>query len=165
MGQSFDVSPLWLQIINLAIAALLGGLVGLEREAGHRPAGLRTYMLVCTGSCLFTILSINAFGPGPGGNTARVAAQIVSGIGFLGAGTVWRSHDAVKGLTTAAGLWVVAAIGMAVGAGMGLLALAATIIVLIILVVMLRVERTVFRGSRQSATEKAPPDASDLNDL
>lgn len=154
-------SSLVIQIINLAIAAFLGGVVGMEREAGHRPAGLRTYMLVCTGSCLFTILSINAFSPTVGGNTARVAAQIVSGIGFLGAGTVWRSQDAVKGLTTAAGLWVVAAIGMAVGAGMGVLALAATIIVLAILTLMLRVERFIFRSRRPSATEKAPLDPSD----
>lgn len=157
-------SSLAIQIINLMIATFLGGLVGLERESGRRPAGLRTYMLVCTGSCLFTILSINAFSPTVGGNTARVAAQIVSGIGFLGAGTVWRSHDAVKGLTTAAGLWVVAAIGMAVGAGMGILALAATLIVLAILTVMLRVERLIFRNQQPTATEKAPIDPSDRTD-
>lgn len=129
------------QIASLLIAAVLGGLIGLEREAEQRPAGLRTYMLVCVGSSLFTILSINAFPGEPPRDTARVAAQIVTGIGFLGAGTVWRSRDHVTGLTTAAGLWVAAAIGMAVGAGLGLLALAATILVLIVLAVMLRIER------------------------
>ncbi len=128
------------QIASLLIAAFLGGLIGLEREAEQRPAGLRTYMLVCVGSTLFTMLSIHAF-PGEARDSARVAAQIVTGIGFLGAGTVWRSRDHVTGLTTAAGLWVAAAIGMAVGAGLGLLALAATVLVLIVLAVMLRFER------------------------
>jgi putative Mg2+ transporter-C (MgtC) family protein len=129
------------QIVSLVIAALLGGLIGLEREAEQRPAGLRTTMLVCVGSALFTILSINAFPGEPTRDTARVAAQIVTGIGFLGAGTVWRSRDHVSGLTTAAGLWVAAAIGMAVGAGFGLLALATTALVLIVLAVILRLER------------------------
>ena len=141
---------LGIQTINLIIAAVLGGLIGLERETGHRPAGLRTNMLVAVGSALFTMLSLHAF---PGiGDKGRVAAQIVSGIGFLGAGTVWRSQDAVKGLTTAAGLWTVAAIGMAVGAGLGLLALSATIIVLLILTLMLRFEKIFMRltGGRDS---------------
>lgn len=129
----------WRFVVQLIVAAILGGLIGLEREMGKRPAGLRTHMLVCTGAALFTILSIYAF-PGQVRDSARVAAQIVSGIGFLGAATVWRSHDAVKGLTTAAGLWVAAAIGMAVGAGYGLLAALATLIVLFILTVMLRFE-------------------------
>ena len=134
---------LGIQTINLVIAAFLGGLIGLERETGHRPAGLRTNMLVAVGSALFTMLSLHAF---PGiGDKGRVAAQIVSGIGFLGAGTVWRSQDAVKGLTTAAGLWTVAAIGMAVGAGLGMLALSATIIVLVILTIMMRFEKTFVR--------------------
>lgn len=129
------------QIASLLIAALLGGLIGLERETEQRPAGLRTYMLVCVGSALFTILSINAFPGESSRDTARVAAQIVTGIGFLGAGTVWRSRDHVTGLTTAAGLWVAAAIGMAVGTGLGLLAVATTVLVLIVLAVILRFER------------------------
>lgn len=142
MWPDLTANTLGVQVVNLIIAAVLGGLIGLERETGHRPAGLRTYMLVCMGSALFTMLSIYAF-PGVR-DTARVASQIVSGIGFLGVGTIWRSHDAVKGLTTAAGLWVVAAIGMAVGTGMGVLATAATLIALFILVVMLRLERQYF---------------------
>ncbi len=134
---------LGIQTLNLVIAAFLGGLIGLERGMGRRPAGLRTNMLVAVGSALFTMLSLHAF---PGiGDKGRIAAQIVSGIGFLGAGTLWRSQDATKGLTTAAGMWTVAAIGMAVGAGLGLLALSATIIVLIILTVMMRFEREVMR--------------------
>ncbi len=134
----------WVMVLNLVIAAFLGGLIGLEREAGHRPAGLRTTMLVCVGSALFTVLSIHAFPSAGDVSNARVAAQIVAGIGFLGAGTVWRAQDQVKGLTTAASLWVAAAIGMAVGAGFGVLALAATLITLFILAVMQRLERRFF---------------------
>jgi putative Mg2+ transporter-C (MgtC) family protein len=130
------------QVVSLLIAAMLGGLIGLEREVEQRPAGLRTYMLVCVGSALFTILSIHAFPGDLQRDSARVAAQIVTGIGFLGAGTVWRSRDHVSGLTTAAGLWTAAAIGMAVGAGLGLLAVAATVLVLIVLAVILRFERS-----------------------
>ena len=101
-------------------------------------------MLVCVGSALFTMLSIHAFPSAGDVSDARVAAQIVTGIGFLGAGTVWRAQDHVKGLTTAASLWVAAAIGMAVGAGFGVLALAATVITLFILAVMQRLERRFF---------------------
>jgi putative Mg2+ transporter-C (MgtC) family protein len=136
-------------IVNLLIAAFLGGFIGLEREAGHRPAGLRTTMLVCVGSALFTLLSIHAFPSVGDVSNARVAAQIVSGIGFLGAGTVWRAKDQVKGLTTAATMWVAAALGMAVGAGLGWLALAATLITLFILVVMQRIERRYFPHDAQ----------------
>lgn len=139
----FSSDAVGIQILNLVIAAFLGGLIGLEREAGRRPAGLRTNMLVAVGSALFTTLSLHAF---PGiGDKGRIAAQIVSGIGFLGAGTLWRSQDAVKGLTTAASLWTVAAIGMAAGAGMGMLALASTILVLLILTLLQRVERKIFK--------------------
>lgn len=152
MWLQFADGTTWQQILNLVIAAALGGLIGLERETGKRPAGLRTYMLVSTGSALFTILSIYAFPmEGATRDTARVAAQIVSGIGFLGAGTVWRHRDAVKGLTTAAGLWVAAAIGMAVGAGFGLLAGAATLLVLIILTIMLRLENLVVKRQQRES--------------
>ncbi len=146
----------WVMVLNLLIAALLGGLIGLEREVGHRPAGLRTTMLVCVGSALFTVLSLHAFPSAGDVSDARVAAQIVVGIGFLGAGTVWRAQDHVKGLTTAASLWVAAAIGMAVGAGLGLLALAATLITLFILALMQRVERRFFPhdGEHTAAEQK-----------
>ena len=148
----------WVMVLNLVIAAFLGGLIGLEREAGHRPAGLRTTMLVCVGSALFTVLSIHAFPSAGDVSDARVAAQIVAGIGFLGAGTVWRAQDHVKGLTTAASLWVAAAIGMAVGAGFGVLALAATVITLFILAVMQRLERRFFpHVGEHSAPDQTPP--------
>jgi putative Mg2+ transporter-C (MgtC) family protein len=100
-------------LLKLGLAALLGGIVGIEREITRRPAGIRTHMLVCFGCALFAELS-GAFGsPTPD----RVAAQIVTGVGFLGAGTILRTGLEVKGLTTAASIWAVAAIGMAVSVG------------------------------------------------
>ena len=119
---------------RLLLATFLGGVIGWEREHAHRPAGLRTNMLVALGSALFTILSFTAFGSQA--DPSRVAAQIITGIGFLGAGTLMRTGEWVRGLTTAAGLWTVAAIGMAVGAGQYELAIATTAIALIILVVV-----------------------------
>ena len=119
---------------RLMLATILGGLIGWEREHAHRPAGLRTNMLVSLGAALFTILSLHGFGLQT--DPSRVAAQIVTGIGFLGAGTLLRTGEWVRGLTTAAGLWTVAAIGMAVGVGFYWLAIAATAIALIVLVIV-----------------------------
>jgi putative Mg2+ transporter-C (MgtC) family protein len=100
---------------RLALAVLAGGLVGLERERRDRPAGLRTHIVVCVGATLVTLVSVHL--ADNAADRTRIAAQIVSGIGFLGAGTIFRAGNAVKGLTTAAGLWTVAGIGMAIGAG------------------------------------------------
>ncbi|UCC59872.1 MAG: MgtC/SapB family protein [Dehalococcoidia bacterium] len=118
-------------VLRLVIAALLGGIVGIEREHAEKPAGLRTLLLVCTGSALFTIASIYGFGGAS--DAARVAAGIVAGIGFLGAGTILRSERGVVGITTAATIWTVAAIGLAVGAGLYLVAIVTTVIALIAL--------------------------------
>ncbi len=129
--------PPWHLVARLALAAVLGGLVGIEREYSGHSAGLRTNILVSVGACLFTILSIEAFPSSSAGrDTARVAAQIVSGIGFLGAGAVFRDGDRVRGLTTAATIWLMAAIGMAAGAGNYFLAVAAVVLTLIVLVVL-----------------------------
>jgi putative Mg2+ transporter-C (MgtC) family protein len=103
-------------LLRLFVAALLGGAIGLERELRERGAGLRTHTVVCVGSALFTLVSAYAF-VGPRVDPTRIAAQIVSGIGFLGAGAIIRQGLSVRGLTTAATLWLVAAIGMAAGAG------------------------------------------------
>jgi putative Mg2+ transporter-C (MgtC) family protein len=100
---------------KIALALFIGGLVGLERERRDLPAGVRTHMLVCAGSALFTLASILM--AGSRADPTRVAAQIVSGIGFLGAGTIFRSGPTVRGLTTAAGLWLVAGVGMGIAAG------------------------------------------------
>ncbi|GMQ92581.1 MAG: hypothetical protein BMS9Abin12_0057 [Acidimicrobiia bacterium] len=115
---------------RVLIAAALGVILGLERQQSNKDAGLRTYALVAAGSALFTVLSIEAF---PGADTSRVAAQIVTGIGFLGAGLIFRQGVNVQGLTTAAGLWSVAAIGMAAGTGFWGLAIVVTVIVLFVL--------------------------------
>lgn len=106
-------------VIRLLIAAIIGGIMGFERERAEKPAGLRTNILVCVGAALFTIASLYGFGVLS--DPARVAAGIVVGIGFLGAGTIIRRDGGVAGLTTAATIWVVAAIGLAVGSGLYLL--------------------------------------------
>jgi putative Mg2+ transporter-C (MgtC) family protein len=113
---------------SLLLAVALGAVVGIEREVAHRPAGLRTHMLVCLGSCLFTIVSVG-FNLDP----ARIAAGIVAGIGFIGAGTIWGEKDKVKGITTAASLWATAAIGLTTGIGDFPLAVTVTLLVLFVL--------------------------------
>ncbi|MGE5405651.1 MAG: MgtC/SapB family protein [Candidatus Saccharibacteria bacterium] len=138
-------------ILKLALACILGGLIGLERESLNRPAGLRTYTLVCMGSTLAMIVSLEMYyqyhstvNADPG----RIAAQVVSGIGFLGAGTIMREGATVRGLTTAAGLWVVACIGLAVGAGMYMPAITTTILVFFVLVYFFKFEYR-FTGLRE----------------
>ena len=119
-------SPLdWELLARIALGFALGAPLGWERERSGRPAGLRTHMLVTAGATLFTVVSIYGFAD-PSGvrDTARVAAQIVTGVGFLGAGTIWRTPSTVRGLTTAASIWLAASIGMFVGVGMYLLAVA-----------------------------------------
>jgi len=108
----------WPQVLlRLFVAAALGGAVGLERELRERQAGLRTHLVVAVGAALFTLVSAYGFRGFGGVDPSRIAAQIVSGIGFLGAGAIIRQGLSVRGLTTAASLWLVAAIGMAAGAG------------------------------------------------
>jgi len=138
-------------IFKLALAGILGGLIGLERESLNRPAGLRTYTLVCVGSTLAMIVSIDIYmqyyqtvNADPG----RIAAQVISGIGFLGAGTIMREGATVRGLTTAAGLWVVACIGLAVGAGLYIPAIATTILILFVLIYFIKFEQK-FTGLRE----------------
>lgn len=104
-------------IIRLVVSMIVGALVGWERERGNRPAGLRTHMLVCMGSCLVMTGSIWFARENQTGDAMRMGAQVISGIGFLGAGTIIKDDHGVKGLTTAASLWVVACIGLALGAG------------------------------------------------
>jgi putative Mg2+ transporter-C (MgtC) family protein len=120
---------------ELLLAAVLGGAIGWERERAHKPAGLRTNILICIGAALLADLSTRvAARAGPPADPGRIAAQIVSGIGFLGAGTIIQARGSVTGLTTAATMWVVAAIGMAVGFGYDMEAAGATVIVLIALI-------------------------------
>jgi putative Mg2+ transporter-C (MgtC) family protein len=115
-------------MLRVVLAFVLGGLIGYERELIERPAGLRTHMLVAAGSAAFTVASIFGFvGEGTVRDPARVAAQIVTGVGFLGAGTIWRTSSTVRGLTTAASIWLVAAVGLLVGSGLYLLAVFTTL--------------------------------------
>lgn len=116
----------WNFIMRLLVAGLLGGLIGLERELRAKEAGLRTHFIVALGSALFMIISQFAF-DGQAHDASRVAAQVVSGIGFIGAGVIIFQKNAVRGITTAAGLWVAAAIGLACGAGMFAVSVAATL--------------------------------------
>ena len=124
----------WNFILRLFIAGLLGGLIGFEREFRAKEAGLRTHFIVALGSALFMIISQNAFSGRF--DAARVAAQVVSGIGFIGAGVIIFQKNVVRGVTTAAGLWVAAAIGLACGAGMYVVAIAATLFTIMCLETM-----------------------------
>lgn len=138
-------------LLRLLLAIGLGGAIGLEREISDKPAGFRTNILICLGAALFTEMSIliatvGAVPPGSGDPT-RIAAQIVSGMGFLGAGTILQARGNVRGLTTAATLWTVAAIGMAVGAGAHIMAIGATILVIVVLVILGQIERLLLRRS------------------
>ena len=123
-------------ILRLVIAGIIGGIIGLERELRAKEAGIRTHFLVALGSALFMLVSKYAFADALRFDAARVAAQVVSGIGFIGAGTIIFQKNSVKGLTTAAGLWVTAAIGLACGAGMYVAAVATVVFTVICLEAM-----------------------------
>jgi len=127
-------------LTRLVLAAILGGIIGLERELKHRPAGLRTNMFICFGAALFTVLS-RALAAEPSDYT-RIAAQIIPGIGFIGAGSILHTRGLTTGLTTAATLFVVASVGMAAGGGFYVTAIFATGVVLIVLFALGRLERT-----------------------
>ena len=131
-------------IERLLLAAGLGGILGFEREWRQKNAGLRTNILIATGSALFTLMSID-LSVSSGGDPTRVAAQIVTGIGFIGAGAIMRTHDGIRGLTTAAMIWVNAAIGVAVGGGEYRLAVIATGVTLVVLIVMTPLEQFIDR--------------------
>ncbi len=127
-------------LARLLLAAILGGIIGLDRQLRHRPAGLRTNMFICFGAAMFTVLSRQL--AGVESDSARIAAQIIPGIGFIGAGSILHARASVVGLTTASTLFVVAGIGMAAGGGLYLTACFATVIILIALVVLGRMEAT-----------------------
>jgi len=130
---AFDLATELDLVGRLLLASILGAVIGIEREIHDHPAGIRTHLLVALGSALFTVLSIVGFPAADGRATdpSRVAAQIVTGIGFLGAGAILKYGPTVRGLTTAASLWAAAGIGMAAGAGLPFLGIAATVVVLL----------------------------------
>jgi putative Mg2+ transporter-C (MgtC) family protein len=143
----------WELVARLVFAALLGSAIGLERERLSWAAGLRTHMLVCVGAALFMIVSAYAFSDVIGDHVvldpSRVAAQVVSGIGFLGAGAILARGEVVRGLTTAASVWSVAAVGLAVGGGLYVPAIAATVIILIILAGIKPIEKRFIRDKQR----------------
>jgi putative Mg2+ transporter-C (MgtC) family protein len=143
-------------MLRLLVALVLGAVVGLERERQERAAGLRTVTMVSLGSCLFTIVGAYAFGQT---DPSRVAAQIVTGIGFLGAGTIFLRKDLVRGLTTAATIWTVAAIGMAVGTAEYVIAIFTTLLILSVLMVLKPIERRFFKRPNEAQVSLVVPRA------
>lgn len=133
-------------VFKLFLAALLGGLIGYERLIHRKPAGMRTHTLICIGATLFTIVSMYV-----GGNSdpSRIAAGIVTGIGFIAAGIMFKAEDHIKGLTTASELWVLAAIGIAIGIGFYFVAIAGTIIILVILVPLKYIEEKAYTKKKR----------------
>lgn len=120
-------------VLRMALALALGFAIGFERKLRFKEAGIRTHTIVCVGACLYMIISKFGF---QGADTSRVAAQIVSGIGFIGAGMIFYHKEAVHGLTTAAGIWATAAIGMAAGAGMYVISASATALIILVQCIM-----------------------------
>jgi putative Mg2+ transporter-C (MgtC) family protein len=137
--REFQMELNWSDAASLLIAAVLGGAIGFERELHGKSAGLRTNILICLGACVYTIISTNLVGSDPG----RIAAQVVTGIGFIGAGAIIHSGIGIHGLTTAAGIWVVASIGMACGCRKYSLALLAALITIIVLMLLPPLERKI----------------------
>ncbi|KXS40867.1 MULTISPECIES: MgtC/SapB family protein [unclassified Candidatus Frackibacter] len=136
--------------MRLLLATLLGGLIGWERESNSRPAGFRTNILVCVGAALIMVVSIglyHLFQSSRAADPSRIAAQVVSGIGFLGAGTIIREGFSVKGLTTAASLWAVAGVGLAVGAGFYFSAISGTVLIFLTLSILNTIEHNIAQKS------------------
>lgn len=129
-------------VIRMLVAALLGGIIGLEREYHGQPAGLRTHIILCLGACLAMCLSINSSYYGTTGDVERIAAQVISGVGFLGAGAIFKYGGGVRGLTTAASIWTTASIGLAAGSGLFISASAGAMLVLFCLVVLNSFEKS-----------------------
>ncbi|GBU27182.1 hypothetical protein R84B8_00708 [Treponema sp. R8-4-B8] len=131
-------------VIRLCIAFTAGGIIGIERSSRRQVAGLRTHILIAIGSCCLMMLSIWLPQQLKIGDPGRIAAQVVSGMGFLGAGAIIRLGTNIRGLTTAASLWLTAAVGLAIGAGMFIAALTAVILAIITLILLHRLERKLF---------------------
>ena len=142
--------------VRLTAGLVLGAVIGFERELHRQPAGFRTHSLVALGAALFTIVSAYGFS-GPLVDPTRIAAQIVSGIGFIGAGTILQYRGNIRGLTTAASLWSVAAIGTAAGAGMIVMAVVGTVLILVVLAVLDRIEAFATRRLKLPPEGKTQP--------
>ena len=148
-------------VLKLLLAVLAGGAIGFERQVAGKPAGLRTNILICLGSALVMELSMHlgvSFGDARVGDPGRIAAQVITGIGFIGAGTIMQARGAITGLTSAATIWVVAAIGLTVGAGFYIEAMGATALVMLVLAGLGNVEHRLLRVRRaMSGTVRTKP--------
>ncbi|WP_419871770.1 MgtC/SapB family protein [Candidatus Pristimantibacillus sp. PTI5] len=173
LNNPWDISELHI-LLRLLLALLLGGLVGFEREQSKHAAGLRTNILVCLGSCLLMLLSMYGFSafvdePNVRVDPARLAAAVITGIGFLGAGTILFTGKSITGLTTAASLWVVSAIGLAVGAGFYFASATATVMVLVTLWAFNKLEKRYIRAKKEQLIKIKAKDLSramlDINSL
>jgi len=131
-------------VIRLCLAFAAGGIIGIERSSRRQVAGLRTHILIAVGSCCLMMLSIWLPQQSNGGDPGRIAAQVVSGMGFLGAGAIIRLGSNIRGLTTAASLWLTAAVGLTIGAGMFIAALTTVVLAIITLILLNRLERKLF---------------------
>lgn len=153
-------------VVKLVLALLLGAGIGMERRYKGQIAGMRTFALICMGACLAMLISIyipQEYLGLKNGDPGRIAAQVVSGVGFLGAGAIIQMKGSVRGLTTAAGIWMTACIGLAVGAGMYVIAVVATLLIIIVLVNIERIERHInFQWESRVISIKAHGIVSDL---
>src|SRR6058998_3660991 len=155
----FEMSSAGISLVRLVLAAILGGAIGLEREFKHRPAGLRTNLFICLGAAIFTLLSDELAGTHTGDHT-RIAAQIIPGIGFIGAGSILHARgDLVTGITTAATLFLVASVGMAVGGDRYWIAIFATLLVIGVLLLLGGTEKFLNLKMMVHAYEVAGPSA------
>ena len=138
--------------LRLLIATVLGGLIGLERERHEKAAGFRTHILVCMGACLVMLTSIHIFEVYKGiaeVDPSRMAAQVISGIGFLGAGTIIRFRVSIVGLTTAASLWAIAGVGLAIGSGLYMVSIFAVLLILASLTILSRFQQKLFQEDKR----------------
>lgn len=160
----------WDGLARIAVATLLGGVIGFERETLNKSAGLRTHMLVTLGSALFMVASIllvgevNPNGEAGRGDATRIGSTIVMGVGFLGGGIIFRERARVKGLTTAAGLWVAAAIGLTVGSGFYITGVGGTVLALTVLVLVRQFELRAAMKRRHARLQEAADETDDLSD-
>lgn len=144
----FKMIKNWEIVIRLILSAIIGGMIGVEREVNNRPAGLRTHILVSVGSALIMLVSIDGFNNV--GDPARLASQVVTGVGFLGAGTIIKTGNNIKGLTTAASLWVCSGIGLAIGNGYYLGGITTAGIVLLTLISLTKLERKIIKKNSET---------------
>lgn len=161
-----DITNIWTILIRILLAVLCAGVIGLERSRKRQAAGLRTYILVCLGAAIVMMLSDFLIINNPGSDAGRLGAQVISGIGFLGAGTIIiTSKSRIKGLTTAAGLWAAACLGLTIGAGFYTLGIIGSIIILIILTILPTIEQIFRRKTQYFELHVELDERSNLKDL